>query len=208
VLESLWIIDYVSKMHIVNENTPEIALPEFDLFESIPVQTTIEETIFEHAPPKSQLNSGAHVEFTFNTGKKEYFRPRDTLLQTRFKVKLRKIDNSPIVDADWDKVSLVNNVAHSLWSQIDMYINEICVTSSLPTYYFRAYIDSVTNVSDEAQEAYQKLSIFDKNDVFTDPTKINSPNPSRTSLIKPDSTQANKDIGRICEVWAPLCLDF
>jgi len=195
-------------MKIIHENTPEIALPEFDLFENIPVQTAIEATVYENIPPKSQLNSGAHVEFNFSTGNKEYLKPNDTHLQTRFRVKLRKIDNTPILDTDWEKVSLVNNFAHSMWSQVDLYINDVCVSSSLPTYAVMAYFQSIVNASNEACETYQKLAGFGKNDLFTDQNKIHSPNPARTSLIKPNATQVDKDVGRMCEVWAPLCLDF
>lgn len=193
-------------MAFINENSPVVALPELEVFENIPVQTSIEDTIIEELIPQSQLNTGAHVEFIIKTADNEFIKPMETLLQSRFKVKLRKVDNTAITDADWAKVSLVNNAAHSMWAQIDVSIGESQTTASLQTYPYKAYIDSVIHTSKEAKDTYQKLIGFTDDDFTND--KIHKPDTTRTKLIQPPTTATDKSIGCLCELWTPLNIDL
>src|SRR6266496_4968748 len=111
-------------MSFITENSPVIALPELEVFETMPVQTSIEGTVIEEQIPQSQLNSGGHIEFIFKTAENEFIRVMDTIVQTKFRVHLRKTDNADITDTDWNKVSIINNAADSLWGQIDMSIGD------------------------------------------------------------------------------------
>ena len=45
----------------------------------------------------------------------------------------------------------VNNWLHSLFSQVDVYINDTLVTPSSNTYPFRAYVDTFLSYGDEAK---------------------------------------------------------
>ena len=137
-----------------------VALPEFEVFENIPVQTTIEETIIEELIPQSQLNSGAHVESLIKTHENEYIRPHETILQTRFRVKLNKKDGTSIIESDWSKVSLINNAADSLWGQIDVSIGETQTTKPLHTHPYKAYFQTILYSTKEAKDTYLKLRGF------------------------------------------------
>ena len=48
-------------------------------------------------------------------------------------------------------VAPVNNWLHSLFSQVDVYLNDTIVTPSSNTYPFRAYVDTVLSYGDEAK---------------------------------------------------------
>ena len=103
-------------MAFINEKSPVIAHPEFEVFEDIPVQTTVVDTVEEAVIPLAQLNTGSYVEFLIKTSENEFVRGIDTLLQIRFRVKLQKTDNTAITEDDWKKVSIINNKVRSCFN--------------------------------------------------------------------------------------------
>ena len=144
-------------MSYISESSPVVALPEIEVFETIPVQTTIEQTIDEAVIPTSQLNSGAHIEFIVKTSENEFIKVNETMLQTRFRVKLNKTDSSAVTDADWNKISMINNPADSMWSQIDVSIGETQTTKPLHTHPYKAYISTILNTPKEVKNTFLKL---------------------------------------------------
>ena len=61
-------------------------------------------------------------------------------------------------------------------------------------------------MTSEAKSTIGKLIGFtDEN--FTSSTTANSPNEERKKYIK-YVEGTNKGIGRLCELWVPLCIDF
>ena len=169
-------------MSFITENSPVIALPELEVFETMPVQTSIEGTVIEEQIPQSQLNSGGHIEFIFKTAENEFIRVMDTIVQTKFRVHLRKTDNADITDTDWNKVSIINNAADSLWGQIDMSIGDTQTTKPLHTHVYKAYIHAIMNTTKDAKNTFMKLRGFTDDDF--DDAKVNKPNLERQKLIK------------------------
>ncbi len=191
-------------MSYINENSPVVALPEFEIFETIPVQTSIESTVIEEKHPESQLNSGGHIEFVIKTAENEFIRVIDTVIQTKFRVHLRKTDNTAIADADWNKVSIINNAGDSMWGQIDISIGDAQTTRPLHTHPYKAYIHTILNCPTEAKNTFLKLRGFTEDD-FTD-AQIHKPNTERQNMIKWKS--GSKNFGKICEFWTPLHCDL
>ena len=191
-------------MSFVNENSPVVALPELEVFETVPVQTSIEDTVVEELIPLSQLNSGGHIEFIIKTAENEFIRPIDTLLQTRFRVKLMKSDNSAVTDEDWKSVSIINNPGDSLFQQVDVSIGEQQTTKPLHTHAYKSYIYTLLNSPQEAKNTFLKLRGFEEDDfsVFNS----NKPNEKRQELIRWKS--GDKTLGRVCEFWTPINVDL
>lgn len=191
-------------MSYINETSPVVALPEIEVFETIPVQTTVEQTIDEAIIPISQLNSGAHVEFIIKTSENEFIKVNDTMLQTRFRVKLSKTDSTAVTEDDWKKVSIINNPADSMWGQIDVSIGETQTTKPLHTHPYKAYISTILNTPKEVKNTFLKLRGF-ADDNFSE-TLRNKTNDERKKLIRWKS--GDKSLGRLCEFWTPLHVDL
>jgi hypothetical protein len=191
-------------MSFINENSPVVALPELEVFETVPVQTSIEETTIQELIPQSQLNTGGHIEFIIKTSENEYIKPIDTILQTRFRVKLSKINNTAVTETDWTKVSIINNPGHSMWAQIDVSIGETQTNKPLHTHPYKAYIDTILHSPKEIKDTYLKLSGYIDDDFSDD--KRNLPHAKRHDFIKWKS--GDKAKGRLCEFWTPLYVDL
>ena len=193
---------------IINGNTPVIALPELDIFENVPVQTSIEKTFTDQVLPVSQLNSGAHVEFIVKTAENEFIRPCDAMIQVVYKVKLHKIDKTKLTNLDWDKVAMVNNMADSMWAQIDVSIGDTQTTKPLHTHPYKSYIHTILHTPNEAKETFMKLRGF-YDDVLTD-AMIHRAQQSRKDRNK-DTTTIDADAGEWGnkdELWFPLHVDL
>jgi hypothetical protein len=196
-------------MALVNEMSPVIALPEFDLFNSVPVQTSIENTRIKEIRPISLLNTGGHIEFHIQNSLNEYIRFDDTTLYTKLRVILSKKDNSPIVYSDWDNISIVNNFLNSLWSQVDLSIGETQTTLSLQTYHYRSYFELLLGSSKTARETFLKSSGYFQDDM-TDPHKVASNRQELFKYIRPSgaTTDVNVEKGKIFELEGKLHLDL
>jgi len=121
-------------MSIVSEVSPVVTLSQFDLYALPPVQTSVESTVQTEHRPISALNSGGHIEFVIPTSVNEYIIPKEILLNVKLRIILSKTDKSEIVANDWNNVSIINNFMNSLWQQVDFFIGDTQITTSLQTY--------------------------------------------------------------------------
>jgi len=191
-------------MSLVNEHSPVTAIPELDFYSKAAVQTSIETTYNEEIRPIAQLNSGGHIEFIINNAINEYLKLKETTLYVRFKVKLSRSDTAAISDTDWTKVSVVNNFLHSLWNQIDLSIGDSQTTTSLQTYPYRAYFETILGSTPHGRKTHLSTTLFTEDDMSSG--KCDVPQTGRMEFISSNTT--SKDIGRECEIEGKLHLDM
>ena len=193
-------------MSIVTEKSPITALPEHDIFASTSIQTSVESTYDEEIRPIAQLNSGGHYEFLIHNSINECIKLHETTLFLRFRVKLTHKNGTTITQGDWNKVSLVNNFLHSLWSQIDLAIGESQVTTSLQTYPYRAYLETILTSSPTARKTYLTTELFEEEDMSVISNALNA---TRQNLIKHKTTESvDTSIGAAVEIQGKLHLDL
>ena len=115
--------------------------------------------LFDSLPQDTSLLDGSDVIYSSvtsvtNTGPIEFIVPRDeecslildqTRLMGHFVVKTDTNQNV----AETDKVYLVNNFAHNLFSQVEIYVNgtQVCDLSTANSYPFRNFIQTVLSLS-------------------------------------------------------------
>ena len=191
-------------MSLINDKTTVTALPSLDFFANTPIQDTYDKTYTEIIRPISQLNSGPQVEFVINNNQNEYIRLSETTLYLKFRVKLRKSDSATVVAADWTKVSVVNNLLHSLWSQIDLQIGDAQTSVALQTYAYRAYIETILGSTPQSRGTFLKLALFSEDDLSSNQ---NAHNADRKSFIA-QKTGDKADEGKLCELQGKLHLDL
>ena len=99
--------------------------------------------------PVSTLTDNGPIEFNRTWLGEDYIDLTNTFLHLG--VKITSADGANIADAA--AIEPVNLLIHSLFSQVDVALNEKLVSSSANTYAYRAYLENLLNYGKEAKES-------------------------------------------------------
>ena len=136
-------------MELIHEKSPHSTKEELDLFSLESTQTAITETNdLELSSVTTYLTSGP-IEFYYAGSSDRYLDLAATKLY--IKCKVTKKDGSDLPAAS--KSTTVNNLLHLLFSQVDLFLNDRLVDPSIPTYPYKAYIETLLNYDAPAQQS-------------------------------------------------------
>ena len=135
-------------MAFVHPQSCEGVKSELDLFAVPPTQRSIDEGQWIEHQPITSLDSGGPIEVVVPGAGDAYIDLANTYLFVRAKI----IRGAGTNLADDAPVAPVNNWLHSLFSQVDVYLNDTQVTSSSNTYPFRAYVETLLSYGAEAKK--------------------------------------------------------
>ena len=135
-------------MAFVHRQSCEGVKSELDLFAVPPTQTSIEHGGWIEHQPITSLDSGGPIEFVVPGAGDAYIDLANTYLLVRAKV-VRGVGTDI---ADDTPVAPVNNWLNSLFSQVDVHLNDTLVTPSSNTYPFRAYVETLLSYGAEAKK--------------------------------------------------------
>ena len=133
------------KMAFVHRQSCEGVNSELDLFAMPPSQTSIDDDRLVEHQPLTSLDSGVQL----NSCCREQEMPTSILPTPTCSFELRLFEESVPTSP---QVAPVNNWLHSLFSQVDVYINDTLVTPSSNTYTFRAYFETLLSYGAEAKK--------------------------------------------------------
>ena len=145
-------------MAMLHTHSGECAKSELDLFALPPTQTSVEEGQWVEFHPISTISDGGPIEFFIPGSGEEYLDLNQTQLYVRAKV--TKGDGSDLA-AD-DPVGPVNLFLQSLFSQIDVSLNERLISPSTPTYPYRAMIETLLSYGNDAKTTQLTAGLFYK----------------------------------------------
>ena len=133
---------------------------EIDLFSVPPTQQSLERGRWiDYAPLSSVENTDSPINFLV-TGTDEYIDLSKTILTVTGKIVK---DNESVLDgANQANVAPVNNFLHSLFKQVDVYLNGKQVTPAMGTYAYRAYIETLLNYDVSAKESQFSSALYYK----------------------------------------------
>ena len=60
-----------------------------------------------------------------------------------------------------ENIAQVNNLLHSLWSQVDLYLNDMLITPSTNTYPYRAYLETLLSFDDSVKRNRLRSALWD-----------------------------------------------
>ena len=196
-------------MSFVHPSSCECGKSELELFGVPPTQTAVELTQWvEHRPITSLTDSGP-IEFVITGSGEEYVDLSETYLQVT--AQIVQTDGSDLsqtqasdgtVSGDNADVGPVNLWLHSLFSQVDVSLNERLFTPSLNTYPYGAYLETLLSYGPAAKESYLTASLWSKGSAshMDDHTSQNKGFKERQK-----STLASKHIGLIGRPHLDLC---
>ena len=165
---------------------------EIDLFSVPPTQQSLERGRWiDYAPLSSVENTDSPINFLV-TGTDEYIDLSKTILTVTGKIVK---DNESVLDgAAQADVAPVNNFLHSLFKQVDVYLNGKQVTPAMGTYPYRAYIETLLNYDVSAKESQFSSALYYKDTA----TKMNEagslPSSKTITLTAASVVDENTDV--------------
>ena len=133
---------------------------EVDLFSVPPTQLSLEKGRWiDYRPLSSVENPDSAINFLI-AGTDEYLDLSKTILVVEGKI--TKEDGKPISGSEQSSVAPVNNFLHSLFKQVDVYLNGKQVTPAMGTYAYRSYIETLLNYDVSAKESQLSSALYFK----------------------------------------------
>lgn len=126
-------------MAFINKHVGIATKSELDIFTVPPTQISIASSQTNTYRPVSSISNDSPIEFIIPASGLEYLDPSHTQLYVL--VKVVKEDGSNLEEAD--NVAPVNNWLHSMFSQVDIILNQKNASSSANLYNYRAYLETL-----------------------------------------------------------------
>ena len=134
-------------MAFVHPQSCECAKSELDLFAVPLTQTSIEFGTWVEYIPISALAHGLPIEFNIIGSGQDYVDLASTQLYVKAKI-TRGNDND--IDGT-DHVAPVNLTLHSLFSEVDLKLNDSLISSTNNMYPYRAYLETMLTYGENAK---------------------------------------------------------
>lgn len=164
-------------MALVHESSCPCTTSALDLFTVPPTQLAVDDGYVVDYHPIANIDSGP-IEFFVSGSGTEYIDLAKTYLQVRAKVV--KANGQDL--AATDKVAPVNLFMQSLFSQVDVSLNEKIITPSMPTYPYRAYADVMLNYGPAALKSLYTMGLFHRD------------TPGKMDVAGPDPTDDDAEV--------------
>ena len=141
---------------------------QLDLLEPIGVQSQVDSFKDIEYLPTSAIQDGAPI--TFEIGKDErYTDASEFVIKTVVEIQGENgtaLTGKQFTNADsagtLEKVGVINNLGHSLWEQIVLFINDTKVTESSNNYAYKAMLETLLSFDDIDEKSVLRLSCFKK----------------------------------------------
>lgn len=133
---------------------------ELDIFATPPTQNSIESGSTFSYRPLSSLTGTAPIEFVIPSSGDEYIDLAHTTIHITAKINVDDV----VPTGTAAVIAPVNNWLHSIFSQVDIYLNQKCITPPSNNYNYRAYIENLLNYTDNAKKSHLTAGMWYKDD--------------------------------------------
>ena len=147
-------------MSYVHEKSKRCDKSEVNLFNIPPTQTSLEKGRWiDYHPLSSVENDEGPITFLV-AGTDDYVDLSKTILVVEGKVV--KADGTNLSGDEQANIAPVNNFLHSLFKQVDVYLNGKQVTPAMGTYAYRAYMETLLNYDVSAKKSQLTSALYYK----------------------------------------------
>ena len=144
------------------QNSADCIKSELDLFYVPPTNTSIESGSWGEYYPIANIDNGP-IEFVVPGSESEYIHLNKTSLY--LKIGFYKIDNDKLVSVvESDVFSPICNFGSTVFSQVDVALNNTSFETSNSTYAYKAYLTDLLNYGEDAKNSFLQSSLFYKDD--------------------------------------------
>lgn len=151
-------------MAFINSHKGVTTKSELDIFATPPTQTSIESGATLCFRPISALSDTAPIEFLVTASGDEYIDLAHTTLHVIAKIKPDVTSSSSETNSTGPEIAPINNWIHSMFSQIDVYLNQKCISPPSNNYAYRAYLENLLNYGDLAKNSHLTASLWIEDD--------------------------------------------
>ena len=128
----------------------ECSKSEIDLFTIPPTQTSIENNAYTRVNPQTAVTSStAPIEFIVKGSSEHFLDLGHIFLYTKFTIK--KEDGS--LPAPDYKCYPESNILHTLFSEVEVYLNETKISPSASNYSYRAFFENLLSHSADEKKS-------------------------------------------------------
>ena len=176
-------------MAFLHTHSCECIKSELDLFSMPPTQTTIESSHWIHYKPIASLTRNSPIEFHVPGNNDEYI----DLAHTMLKVTVSLVADNDIPQERQEEAGRsgpVNNFMHSIFSQVDVSLNQKLVSPTGNNYAYRAYIETLLNYGDQAKKTHLSTVLWAEDT----PGHMDNINQANTGLIARRNMMNNRTI--------------
>ena len=145
-------------MEKIHRMSCECSKSEVDLFTIPPTQTTIENGKWVEYFPLTNITDATPIQFHLQGSTDEYTDLSQSLLHLQ--VKVVNGDGTPL--GDDAQVTPTNLFMHSLFSDVDMMLNDRLITPPTNTYPYRSILETLLTYGPAAKESQLTSSLFYK----------------------------------------------
>ena len=190
-------------MSLVHKQSCECTKSELDLFTVPPTQTGITKGNWIQYHPLTNITDSSPIQFSVQGSTGDYL----DLSQTIFHVRAKLVqDNGEDLLQDAN-VGPANLMLQSLFSEVDVTLNDRLVTPSTNTYPYRATLETLLSYGAEAKESQLTGSLFYKDTAG----KMDSCNPHADQQVVNEGLKARHEFVRnsqIVDLVGPLHCDM
>lgn len=145
-------------MSYIFEHSCLATKPELDLFTTPPTQAAMEEGFHTEHMPTTSLSESGPIKFSVSGDSNYYLDLNSSYIL--LEVKITKADGSNI-DAVAD-VGPINLLAHTLFQQVDVSLNDVVISNASNLYHYRALLETLLSYSDEAKNSQLSMGLYAK----------------------------------------------
>ena len=143
-------------MSFKSEGSDIVYGKELALFHVPATNTGIEKVKWVEYRPVSQAGDEGPLEFQITGGGNQYI----DLQQTKLHVKIKVVKGDGSVLGNQEHVGPINLCLHSLWSQVDVYLEQKLVSSAGTLYPYKAYLDTLLHCGVDAKQSRLQSQMY------------------------------------------------
>lgn len=150
-------------MAFINQSTTLNVKSELDIFSVPPIQTTVESGSLQSYRPITSLSNNGPIEFVVSgSSSDEYLDLARVFIHIKAKIEKSPLPVTGVAAPDTRKIGPTNNWLHSIFSQVDVYLNQKCITPPSSCYNYRSYIENLLNYSYESKKSHLTTGIWNE----------------------------------------------
>lgn len=155
-------------MAFINQYQKMTTKTELDLFATPPTQTSVEGGQMLCYRPISTISDDAPIEFHIPGAGEDYIDLSRTMLYVKAWIDISATKETR-TGTDGKTVETVKppavvgpvcNWLHSMFSQVDIYLNQKCITPPSNSYNYRSYIEHLLNFGSDSKNTHLTTSLF------------------------------------------------
>jgi hypothetical protein len=144
-------------------NSEECSTSQLDLFSTPPTQMTVEDGVWDNIPPHNNFNYNT-LTFDIPGDNINYIDIARTELWLDLVLQKKSSGEFSNIALDKEVIAPTNNLLHTIFNQVQIFMNNTEVENTNSNYAYRAYLENLLSFGKEEKETLKAMTLFIKDD--------------------------------------------